>query len=171
MSGVNVRIELKGVAEAQHMLRELADLGEDLAPIFDEIGAAMVASQQNRFQLGVEPDGTPWMESWRARHEGGKTLIDSGLLLSRLTHDADSNGVEWGFQDRRAPALHFGAVIKPKNKKALAFTGFEGHLVFAGEVVIPARPMVGVDAADLEAMAAIVAHAIERRASGSGSAP
>lgn len=165
MSGVSFQVRLDGIAGVQAALAALRDLGEDMTPVYDEIGAAMVASQQNRFQLGIEPDGTPWMPSWRAREEGGKTLIDTGLLLSRLTHNADASGAEWGFNDRRAATLHFGAVITPKAAKALAFTGSDGRLIFAQNVVIPARPMVGVDDADIREVGDIVAAAAERAAS------
>ncbi len=161
MTGVQVRVELDGLEAADASLGRVAALGLDPQPIFDDIGLAMVAAQQRRFELGIEPDGTPWMQSWRARHEGGKTLIDSGMLLSRLTLNADAAGVEWGFNDRRAPTLHFGAVIAPKSKRALAFTGVEGHLVFAQNVVIPARPMVGVDAANIAEIEAIAVDHIE----------
>lgn len=156
-----VRVELSGVEAAEASLGRVAALGLNPQPIFDAIGMAMVASQQRRFELGVEPDGTPWMQSWRARQTGGKTLIDTGMLLSRLTHNADAQGVEWGFNDRRAPTLHFGAVIRPATKRALAFTGADGHLVFAASVVIPARPMVGTDAEDIAEIEAIVTDHIE----------
>lgn len=171
MSGVAASVRLDGIGALQGAMAGLADMGEDMRPVFDEMGAAMVASQQQRFQLGVEPDGTPWMESWRARQTGGKTLIHTGLLLSRLTHNADASGVEWGFNDRRAPTLHFGAVIHPKEKPYLAFAGVDGHLVFAANVVVPARPMVGVNAADIEELEAIVADAAARAAArGAGAA-
>ncbi len=170
MSGVKITVTLDGLAASP--FTALADLGEHMLPVYDEIGAAMVASQQRRFELGVEPDGTPWMQSWRARHNGGKTLIDTGMLLSRLTHNADETGVEWGFNDRRAPILHFGAVIRPKTKKALAFVGADGHFVVTRDVVIPARPMIGVDREDVAEIGEIIADAVTRAISrGAESAP
>ena len=164
---LGVRVQLQGLAAAQEMLGRLALLGADLTPIHDEIGMAMVSSQQHRFELGVAPGGTPWPISHRAKNEGGKTLIDKGLLLSRLTHQADAAGVEWGYQDRRAPVLHFGATIRAKNKKALAFSA-GGKMVFRRKVTIPARPIVGVDAGDIAEIGEIVADAIERHG---GAAP
>lgn len=159
-----IHIQFDGLTAAQEAMHRMAERGDDLRPIYDEIGNAAVASQQRRFELGIEPDGTPWMPSWRAGHVGGKTLINTGSLLGRLTHQSDDAGVEWGFQDRRAPTLHFGAVIYPREKPYLAFQGVQGEWIFAKNVVIPARPMVGVDAADIEEFGAIVGDAFERSA-------
>ena len=65
-------------------LKELANL--DTHKMFDEIGAAMVASTQLRFVGQHDIDGNPWKASWRAQMQGGQTLRDTGRLMNGLTH-------------------------------------------------------------------------------------
>ena len=43
-----------------------------------------------------------------------------------------------------------GAIIRPKNKKALRFVLADGSVVFARKAVIPARPFMGVKEDDWE---------------------
>ncbi|BCW89963.1 hypothetical protein sos41_31310 [Alphaproteobacteria bacterium SO-S41] len=172
MNGLAVHIGLTGIPDAQAMLGELVALGEDLTPLMEAIGVYLVGSTVERFETETEPDGTPWMPSWRARDEGGQTLTRTGRLKQSFDSRADAVSVEWGTNVSYAAPLHFGAVIRPKNAKALAFVGSHGALVFAGEVILPARPMVGFTDQDSAAVVMLAADFIEQRAAGAaGGAP
>jgi phage virion morphogenesis protein len=126
--------------------------GEDLRPMWQAIGRAGVASTKRRFQSGRGPDGQTWKKGRKAQ---GKTLIASGLLLRSLTEHADQTGVEWGSNRIYAGVHQSGAVILPKNGKALRFKIAGGRFVTVKKVTIPARPYLGINAADRAAFIAI----------------
>lgn len=155
MTGIAQTINLTGMPALHASMERLADVGADMSPLMEAMGGAMADATVLRFETETEPDGTPWMPSWRARHEGGKTLSRTGRLKQSFDASrqgavqAGPNTVEWGTNVAYAPPLQFGAVIYPKDSENLAFVGVEGHVIFAKNVVIPARPMVGISAADI----------------------
>lgn len=149
-TGTGFRVELSGHREAMDALGKAADRLEHPAPLFDAVGALLVASTQRRFELGVDPAGDPWPPSLRVLIEGGMTLIDSGELVASITHLANDAGVDVGTNSIKAASHQFGAVIRPVTAEALAFT-IGGEAVFAREVTIPKRAFLGMDEDD-EAM-------------------
>lgn len=149
-SGTGFRVELTGHREAADALGRAADRLVHPAPLFDAIGALLVASTQRRFELGVDPEGDSWPFSLRVLLEGGKTLIDSGELVASITHEADDAGVAVGTNSIKAGPHQFGAVIRPVTARALAFE-ISGAQIFAQEVTIPRRAFLGLDDDD-EAM-------------------
>lgn len=165
MTGVAIRFEIDGMAGGDARLADLVALGEDLTPLMDAFGVAMVGSTVDRFETETEPDGTPWMPSWRALHGNGgdKTLSLTGRLKSSFDSLADANSVEWGTNVEYAAPLHFGAVIEAKDGGSLAFTGADGALIFAKNVVLPARPFIGFTDADRALLGEIAATFFEQR--------
>ena len=140
-------IAVGGLDATLAQLGEAAGRLEHPAPLFDLIGAAMVTSTQMRFEAGIDPEGHPWPISLRVQFEGGKTLIDSGLLRNSLTHEASDAGVAWGTNVIYAGVHQRGAVIRPVNAEALHFR-LGGEDVFTREVTIPRRAFLGVDQDD-----------------------
>lgn len=143
-------------------LRLVGDAAKNPAPVYATIGNILVNRIKLCFKLGIDPWGSPWAKvKWRtprlgkkgaptkagkaqikANAEGnaGSPLVNTGLLRNSITARKDANGVTVGTnQMPRAAALQFGATIKPKNAKTLAFPGPMGTIVFAKKVVLPAR--------------------------------
>lgn len=111
----------------------------DLTPVMGEIGEAMVSRTQQRFLTGTGPDGEPWEPSGRALAEGGKTLVDHGILRSSIDYKAGSGGVEIG-----------------SNLVYAAIQELGGDAGRGGSVHLPARPYLGLDDADQDEIADIV---------------
>lgn len=138
------------LANEQGVLGQLGEAARRLdhpAPMYDLIGAALAVSTQQRFERGVDPTGNPWPPSIRALTEGGRTLIDSGVLRNSITHQADDQGVAVGTNVPYAAPNFFGADIYPKSAAALVFT-IGGRKVFSQHVHLPARQALGIDADD-----------------------
>jgi phage virion morphogenesis protein len=131
MTGVsfNIQIDDRQVAKA---LEALLVRGDNLTPVHDDIGKAMVDKTQLRFESGQGPDGSPWPPSIRALAEGGLTLVDTGRLKQSMTHFADQGGVAWGTNVVYAAIHQLG-----------------GRAGRAGSVSLPARPFLGLDDDDL----------------------
>lgn len=146
-----VRLTARDRAAVQ-ALRDAAAQVDDLTELMDRIGAALVESTQMRFEYQETPAGVPWLRSRRAASVGGQTLKDRGLLQASITHRPSRDRVEVGSTDRRAGVHQFGAVIRPTRGEFLRFPGLDGRDVFARQVTIPARPFLGLDAADRQAI-------------------
>lgn len=148
--GVEIRID--GLDAVQGRLEALGRLEfEDLLD-----GLARMGQQQTQRRIEEEktsPDGA----KWPLTKEGRPALFVSGTHLARsIDHDASATSARWGTGWIGARVHQFGATIVPKNAKALHFH-LGGRAVFAKKVVVPARPYLGVSAAnaiDLEAAAA-----------------
>jgi phage virion morphogenesis protein len=152
MAGASFELELSG--DVAGRLERLATVVYDLAPLLDEMGAAMVSGTQRRFELGQAPDGSPWLPSRRASEQGGQTLIKDGHLRDSITHNVDGDTVVVG-SDRIYAAIHqFGGEIKPKSGKFLVFQAGAG-MVFARKVDIPSRPFLGLSSTDEEILLGI----------------
>lgn len=141
---------------AQQSLRDAAAKVEDLTGLMDRIGAHLVASTQLRFEDQASPVGVPWARSRRAASVGGQTLVDTGRLRASITHRAARNAVEVGTNVRYAGTHQFGATIVAKTPKGLRFR-IGNAWITKRQVTIPARPFLGLDAADREAIPAITA--------------
>lgn len=128
MSGIRVDLDIQEVVNAASQLERIGDHAYDF---FDEIGAQLVDSTQQRFDAGAGPDGTAWRPSQRAVKRGTKTLVDRGELQGELSHNATNNELEWGSDKVYAAIHHFG--------------GKAGRGLRAN---IPARPFIGISAQD-----------------------
>lgn len=120
-----------------------------LRPIFDfeptELMTAIAAlgESQTRRRISEEktaPDGTPW----EPNSQGTPILVETGQhLLYSVAWTASASEAEWGAAWEHAHVHQNGAVIVPKNAKALVFQ-LGGKTVAAKSVSIPARPFVGL---------------------------
>ncbi|WP_377066988.1 phage virion morphogenesis protein [Roseovarius ramblicola] len=120
----------------------------DMTPLMRRIGNVLETSVSERFEQSKGPDGGPWPVSIRAREEGGQTLIDSARLRDSIVTEVEPRAVEIGSSLDYAATHQFGATIKPRDAKALAFRLPGGQFVTVGQVEIPARPFLGFDARD-----------------------
>lgn len=146
----------------------------------DEIGEAMVASTQRRFQAETGPGySAGWIPSKRVLKHGGKTLQLTRRLYRSLVHNvisAATSGaaVEWGTNVAYAWVHQIGALLyhragtvkvnrKVKDGEILpgfvkrSKSNFETEHTFGNyAVIIPARPFVGIDAGDTTEIAEIL---------------
>ena len=63
---IGIKHTLTGLQEVVAALSQIDIGNRDTTPMMDEIGAAMVASTQLRFEDERDPDGNPWPPSIRA---------------------------------------------------------------------------------------------------------
>lgn len=131
----------------------------NLSLVLSDIGEELLTSVDRRFDKEETADGKKWPKSWRAKN-GGKTLSDTTHFRRSFTKNVDGYQVEIGTNWKWANTHHYGARIKPKKAKRLAFQS-GGQMIFAKEVNIPARPVLGVSQADENLIEAIVLRKIK----------
>lgn len=141
-------------AEIRAALGRAAEATRELTSLMDLIGAALVASTQQRFEVQRSPAGVPWKQSLRAQSVSGQTLVDSGRLRASITHRPSASRVEVGTNVNYAAVHQFGATIRAKTAKGLRFR-IGDRFVIKRQVTVPARPFLGIDAADREEIVAI----------------
>lgn len=143
--GITIKIE-----GGDHLMQVLSRITapERRRDLLSSIGQEGVSLTQDRFQNQAGPDGTPWLQSLRAKLVSGQTLIKSNRLASSFTFAATDQAVEWGTNVIYAGIHQFGGIIKPKSKKALKFKGADGRIHTVKQVTIPARPFLGVTESD-----------------------
>ena len=150
MVGQRIAVEIEGTGPGAALARVAAVL-ENPRAVMDEIGRYLVAATSQRFAVARAPDGTPWLRSARAAAEGGPTLTRTGRLRDSITHTVSEGG--------HAVAVGSGVAYA-------AIHQFGGQAGKGRRATIPARPFLGIDEGDRDAILRIVSRAIE----GAGSA-
>lgn len=152
---------------------ELASIGQNLRPLMDIAGGIFENSMRHRFDTAKGPGGIPWPISRRAAlgKTGKGTLQDKGNLRGSIRSVAGDDFVETGFDgigrsSKHAASHQWGVTIRPRNAKALAFTGADGRFVMAQSVTLPARPMAGIDDDDRADLKDGFVHYMEERLGG-----
>ncbi|MCH5277475.1 MAG: phage virion morphogenesis protein [Desulfovibrionaceae bacterium] len=112
----------------------------DTQPLMASIGEALVSGTLKRFQHEEEPSGKKWPKSKRAALESGQTLTDTGLLRRSIDYAATPDKVMVGSNRVYARIHQMGGK-----------TG-KGH-----KVTMPARPFLGISAADMKEAKATIA--------------
>lgn len=138
---VSISLDSSDLDETLVRLQPLLDF--EPAPLMAAIAA--LGESQTRRRIESEktaPDGTPWppnLNGTSILRETGRNLLDSVASASSATE------AEWGASWEFAHIHQNGAVIEPKDAKALSFQ-IGGQNVFAKKVTIPAREFVGISA-------------------------
>ena len=145
----------RDLAPFQARLAELLERSGDLSPLMDRIGQALESSTVQRFEDEEAPDGSRWEPSLRAKETGGKTLTLSARLKQSITHRASATQVEIGTNVIYAGVHQGGATIRGNPLLKFKLPGGLGFRS-AAEVVIPARPFLGVSADDQDEIEALV---------------
>lgn len=165
MAGARLRIDVDVEAAESALRRMVGTLdGPGAQAVFDEIGQALVTSTVHRFERETGPDGQPWKPSRRAREEGGQTLTDKGRLRGSITHVAGPTFVDVGTNVLHAAIHQFGGEIRPKGSGKLYIQRGGAVTAVVDSVTMPARPFLGVDDADRDAISEILLDALERAA-------
>lgn len=133
-----------------------------MAPAMKNIGEVLLRSTQDRFSSQTDPDGRSWQRlkastiaSKALRGHSDKILRQRGYLADSIRYQANEAGVRIG-TNRIYGAIHqFGGktkphVIRPKNKKALAWPGARhpARAVNHPGSKIPARSFLGFSRQD-----------------------
>lgn len=129
---VTVRVEDEGFREA---LTRLIQRSMTLQPVFEEIGSALQASTENRFEAETGPDGQAWAAhspvTLLRRGASAKKLRDRNHLYQSLSYAAGRLQVAVGTNRTYARIHQLG-----------------GQAGRGRKVTIPARPYLGVSADD-----------------------
>lgn len=135
MSGgvsVTIRVEDEGFRDA---LTRLIQHTANLRPVFDEIGSALLATTEDRFEAETGPDGNAWAAHASAtlsrRGASAKKLRDKNHLYQSLTYAAGRLQAAVGTNRTYARIHQLG-----------------GKAGRGRKVTIPARPYLGVNADD-----------------------
>lgn len=131
------------------VLNELLRRSMNLQPVFEDIGAAMQTSTEQRIENeGPAPDGTPWPElsaaTKKKRGDDAKMLRDQGHLYQSLTYAASRLRVAWGTGLIYSQIQNLG--------------GWAGR---GRKVFIPARTFLGVSREDRKEIGEILAGYLE----------
>jgi len=143
MSGISFEIDATQVGIAADKLDQLANF--ERHELLDMLGG--LVAEQTKERIATEktsPDGAPW----KANRRGGSTLVLEGNLLGSIDHHVSSSKAEIGSPLIYAAIHHYGGTIKAKSGKKLAF-GVGNQMYFMDSVDIPARPYLGLSAANL----------------------
>jgi len=159
MAGSEIRFTLDDRLVGAALARLRLHL-EDLSPALDEVGNSLATSTRHRFETQQAPDGTPWEPSasgWAntTAEESGKTLVGRGHLRDSNTHLVDGDRLLVGNDLVYGAAHQFGAKIEPKGGSHLVFKVGDAF-VKVSSVELPARPYLGIDAADRDEVDQIV---------------
>ena len=128
MSGTFIEINVSG-SEVFSLFHSVAAASQAPAPLLHEIGAYLDSDVTKRFYDGETPEGTKWLVSQRAAAEGGKTLIDTSLLMKGVTHDVRGQDLVHGLTEKYAAIHQFG-----------------GKAGRGKRVTIPKRKIIGIAA-------------------------
>jgi phage virion morphogenesis protein len=140
MAGVQIHVDVEDES-VRLALRDLAKRAANLQPAFEEIGASLVTSTQQRFEDQVDPEGQPWpalAESTqqkkvsRGRVRGSENILRVGGDLYRsITYLARADEVSVGSNRRYAAIQQLG-----------------GQAGRGKAVYVPPRPYLGLSEDD-----------------------
>lgn len=138
--------------------RQLADM----TPVMQDIGELLVASNQDRVQKGLQPDGQPFaprsqttLDRYAAKELSfGAVLNQSGDMRLGVHYQAGADQLEIGSNAIQAAVMQFGAEqgafgahmgrTKPSEKRKKS----QSYFVTLPWGDIPARPWLGVSEDD-----------------------
>ncbi len=111
-------VELKGFEKLQNALKEFARKFEE--EINYALSQHIVSKSVKRIKEGeIKPPTSSFTLSLRPGKGKGKTLMDTGRLVSSLTYKIEGNAIKIGSNLRYGKIHQFGGVIRAKNAKTL----------------------------------------------------
>ncbi|OCG45779.1 phage virion morphogenesis protein [Gilliamella sp. Choc4-2] len=145
MTGVNIEFNIQDALDAMLHIEVAID---DVTGLFEHMGEVLLDIHEARFNAQESPDGIPWqtLSPWYQESkpkQKDKILTLDGTLRSTLRYQINGNTLLFGTNVVYGAIHQFGGVIKPCNKQALNVGGQA-----VKQIVIPARPWLGVSAQD-----------------------
>lgn len=146
---IETKVEHAGATAA---LEKVAQAVTNRAPLMKNIAGIMADAVEENFAQQGRPKWAG-LKNPGPRRSGGKILQDSGRLASSITPSSDNDSAVVGTNIKYAAIHQFGGqtrahLIKPKNKKALAFGGKVVKQVNHPGSKIPARPFLQLTDSD-----------------------
>lgn len=144
MTGVKIEVREDGLIELARRFERLGSLNRAL--VLDMLGA--LGETQTKRRIAAEktaPDGA----AWRPNRAGTSILVQSGRLRDDIHHIVEgSASVRWGSGLIYAAIHQAGGTIRPVTASMLVFTTPDGRRIAVPQVTIPARPYLGISAAN-----------------------
>jgi len=135
-----VEVQIDGMDRAVKAANRLS--GFDRFDLLDTIGRLIQLQTRQRIAVEKEdPDGNAWKENY----QGTSILKNTGALEDSIDYHVGAHAITVGSSLVYAGIHQRGGVIKPKTKKALAFTA-GGNDYVVKQVTMPARPYIGLSA-------------------------
>ncbi len=168
MAGIHVSFTIDDLALRAALEKRAAPETGRLAP---RLGEYLQASVQGRFKTQTAPDGTPWapLKSAtvkRKKYNADKILTLRGYLRGSIRwQPLDERTVQVGTNMEYAAIHQFGGEVQhPARQATVRYRSVAGRVLFAGRkhkratekqvtipahtVNMPARPFLGISAAD-----------------------
>lgn len=145
MTGVNIEFNIQDALDALIKIESNLD---DMHGLFSHIGEILLDIHEARFNAQESPDGVPWqsLSPWYQESkpkQKDKILTLDGTLRSTLRWQIEGNTLLFGTNLVYGAIQQYGGTIKPVTAKALNVGGRP-----VKQVVIPARPWLGISAQD-----------------------
>lgn len=161
MAGTDIKITVddrRVTTALDHLARQGADLRR---AALKNIGQQLVKSTRARFATETSSDGTAWAAlnpEYKKGKRGTKILQEAGMrggLLGTIVYQVTGDRLQVGTNKVYGAIHQFSGKIVPKTGKALVFR-MGGKVIIARSVTIPARPFLGISAADKVTIAEVV---------------
>lgn len=145
MTGVNIEFNIQDALDAMLHIEAAID---DMSGLFEHMGEVLLDIHEARFNAQESPDGIPWqaLSPWYQESkpkQKDKILTLDGNLRSTLHWQIEGNTLLFGTNLIYGAIHQFGGTIKPVKGNALNVAGCP-----VKQVVIPARPWLGISAQD-----------------------
>lgn len=106
--------------DIQAALNRLIDLGQNLVPVFDDIGQYLKQTHRYSWNNEQEPDGTPWEEllpaTWekkKKKQQPNMMLRAHGDMLRDLITQSSADALEFGLNSDYAVYHQYGTKNMP----------------------------------------------------------
>lgn len=147
------KIYFQGQEKIAQWIARVKEKSGDPTELYHKLGDILLESTRDRFtKTNIAPDGRPWQKSWRAKAQGTPTLLNTKKLRNSIYVRLHDKGASLSSNLKYAPMMQFGGVIRAKNGGYLTFKTPMGGWVKKKQVVIPARPFLGVSEDDAQLM-------------------
>lgn len=151
MAGTHIRIDVQSQAAAA-ALAQLQARGANPTELLHRLGEALLASTQSRFRSQTAPDGAAWAALSPAylrskRKQRNRILTLHGTLRASLRYQVSGQQLAVGTHMEYAAIHQFGGEIRARTARALRVGGG-----WRRSVKMPARPFLGLSAADERAI-------------------
>jgi len=143
MAGTFINVETEGAEEFRAALDLIRNRGQNLAPVFADIGDYLRQAHDDRFKKQESPEGEPWKELSTAyllhkKENKDRILVLRDHLAHWLNYEATAESLLFGSNLPYAATHQFGRGETTRKKTGTVY-----------DAKIPARPFLGLSNDDL----------------------